>query len=366
MTDHDTFGNDSVFNSDSESEDIYHDTMDDILDTTEITTEKNPANTRQHITINDLNNLMLAKVKLTSCVLGQGSYGTVYKAEHNGMACAAKRVDLSVTHTERVEQNFLLECLQHSKLSHPNIVKMLGVFYPEKETLPVLVMELMEYNLTQLLKRSHNIPTYVKLSILQDVSRGLCYLRAQNPPIVHQALYSDNILFTKGLIATLSDFKTGAETVSDQALLSTRRNRASNDFLPDSYNALKYELPLNVFSFGCVACHVITQKWPSRQHNNYFKEQRSVKPYNISLLRRESDPVQQFLEYDYTDLTMRYMVADWCIEKHQYYVNQIDNNVLKHLVEACLQRNSKYRPHMSQICNKITSIMKGEFMRLNS
>ena len=364
MTSHDTINDDSVFTDfDSDSDDIFHDAMDDFPNTAEITGKKNP-NARQEVTVNDLNNLILPRVKLTSCVLGQGSYGTVYKAEYNGIACAAKRVDLSVTHfTERVEQNFLLECLQHSTLSHSNIVKMLGVFSPKKETLPVLVMELMEYNLTQLLKKSQNIPMYVKLSILQDVSRGMCYLHAQNPPIVHQALYSDNILFTKGLIAKLGDFKTGAETVSDQALLSTRRNRASNDFLPDSHSAaLKYELPLNVFSFGCIVCHVITQKWPIT-HNNYFKEQRSVKPHNISKLKRtENDPAQPFPECDYTDLTMRYMIVDWCIEKHQYYINQIDDNTLKHLVEACLQRNPNYRPHMSQVCKRITNVMQGEFM----
>ena len=37
-----------------------------------------------------LNHLKLGRVKLTNHVLGQGSYGTVYKAEHNETMCAAK------------------------------------------------------------------------------------------------------------------------------------------------------------------------------------------------------------------------------------------------------------------------------------
>ena len=218
----------------------------------------------------NLKHLELSGVTLhRHCVLGQGSYGTVCKAEHKGIACAAKRVDydliLELSLVNRMKQNFLLECLLHSQLSHPNIVKMLGVFYPKKETLPVLVMELMEYNLTKLLEKFQNIPIYVKLSLLQDVSRGLCYLHAQNPPIVHQALYSDNILVTKGLTAKLGDFKTGEETLSDQVVLSVRRNRARYGFLPysrQSCDILKYNMPLNVFSFGCIICHVITQKLP--------------------------------------------------------------------------------------------------------
>ena len=294
----------------------------------------------------DLNHLILNGVKLSSCVLGQGSYGTVYKADHNGTACAAKQVDLSVkTHhgvVERVRQNFLLECLQHGKPRHSNIVNMLGVFYPKEDILPLLVMELMEYNLTQLLDKHQNISMYVKLSILQDVSRGLCYLHAQNPPIAHQALYSDNILFTKGLTAKIGDFKTGAETVSDQALLSIRRNRYSNDFLPLYYSE-KYDLPVNVFSFGCIVCHVITQEWPSELY---------VIPGNCLRVR--------YIIQLRDGKLGSYRVNDfWSIVKHQHYVDLIIDNSLKQLAEACLQGYSKNRPHMSLIYERITSIMSG-------
>ena len=305
---------------------------------------------KSFISEDDLKHLRLNNVQLTGRVLGQGSYGTVYKAEYHGTVCAVKKVDLSKVKSalvQRVKENFLLECLQHSKLSHPNIVKMLGVFYPRKETiLPVLVMELMEYNLTQLLKRSHNIPMYVKLSILQDVSRGLCYLHAQNPPIVHQALYSDNILFTKDLTAKLGDFKTGADTVFDQALLSIRRNRNSNNFLPDSCNFLKYDLSLNVFSFGCIICHVIIQKWPV-DFFEYLPVSRLSFPATVTFQSSNDDIVK---------LT----VNDWDVEKHHRYISEIKDNSLKRLVEACLQHNQNYRPHMSQIFERITSIITGK------
>ena len=291
----------------------------------------------------DLNDLILSRVKITGCVLGQGSFGTVYKAEHNGTACAAKQVDLNVkievkTHrsfVEKMKQNFLLECLRHSELRHPNIVKMLGVFYPKKRAiLPYLVMELMENNLTQLLQNHQNICMYVKLSILQDVSRGLCYLHTQNPPIVHQALYSDNILLTKGLIAKIGDFKTGAETISDQALLSVRPNRMISDFLP---NSQEYDLPLNVFSFGCVVCHVVTQQWP-------------VTPVHLFTSIPNAKPSNMFASCT---------IDDWCVEKHHKYIFLISDNLLRQLAEACLQQKSKYRPHMSLIYDRITRLMAG-------
>ena len=321
------------------------------------------------VTKDDLNHLILNGVKITGCVLGQGSYGTVYKAEanNNGTVCAAKLVDpkscryIPGNIAERMKHNFLLECLQHSKLQHPNIVKMLGVFYPKRRAvLPFLVMELMEYNLTQLLDKHQNIPMYVKLSILRDVSRGLCYLHTQNPPIVHQALYSDNILLTKGLVAKIADFKTGAETVSEQALLSIRRNKQYNSFLPESC-LLDYDIPLNVFSFGCIACHVITQKRPGQSIELAMQMPRP--PH--ARLPRASEKVRPKVHADDMMFTrmfiMSYTMDDWRVEKYQDHIDLINDNSLKQLVEACLQCKSEDRPHMPLVYDRITSIMTGTY-----
>ena len=317
----------------------------------------------------DLKPLELRGVTLHCCILGQGSYGTVYKAEHNGIACAAKRVDLSssikLRLAEQMRQNFLLECLQHSKLNHPNIVKMLGVFYPKKipSATPVLVMELMECNLSQLLEKSYNIPMYVKLSILQDVSRGICYLHTQNPPIVHQALYSDNILITKGLTAKIGDFKTGAETLSDQVVLSVRRNRVSDGFLPyslQSRDILKYNMPLNVFSFGCIICHVITQKLPvpSMQQNQPLCKMTHKSPQYIPRTRVTR---RRRLEYD-SDLMRSCTIDEWSVRNYQDSIDLISDHSLRQLVEACLQHNCEDRPYMLQVNERIVGIMTGELM----
>ena len=196
---------------------------------------------------------------------------------------------------------------------------------------------------------------YVKLSILQDVSRGLSYLHAHNPPIVHQALYSDNILLTKGLIAKIGDFKIGGEIVSDQVVLSVRRDIRSNDFLPDPDNVLKYEPPLNVFSFGCVACHVITQKWPSIQH-------RAIRVHAKSTTAATLATTATSKEINTARRKRLATTVNWSVKKHRNYIDQISDNSLKQLVVACLQWKAKNRPCMSVIEERITSIMTGEFI----
>lgn len=315
-----------------------------------VSSESDKESTASNVTKDNLKHLILKEVKLTSHVLGEGSFSTVYKAElYDGTACAAKQSDIQNPHqyltsssqqiiAERLEQHFLQECMNHSKLDHPNIVKMLGVFYPTEQ--PILLMELMEYNLTELLSKYSDISMYVKISVLQDVSRGLRYLHEQNPPIVHQALYSDNILFTKGLTAKIGDFKTGAKTVSDQQILRVRRNR-DLDFLPECTMNLKYEKSLNVFSFGCIVCHVITQKWPSIQ---------------------SPLPDQSYPRRSGTDLIPSCMKNDQSVDKHQEYIDLISDCSLRKLVEACLQSKPKYRPNIVQIDDSITFIMTREYI----
>ena len=100
----------------------------------------------------DVKHLILTGVRIgDSQVLGRGYFATVFAVDYNGTTCAAKKIH---NKPEQRKQNFLHECLLHSRLDHPNIVKMLGVYYPSVHDLPVLVMELMEYNLTTLLEKS--------------------------------------------------------------------------------------------------------------------------------------------------------------------------------------------------------------------
>ena len=215
--------------------------------------------------------LIITGVKFTDRELGLGSYGRVFAVDYNGVMCAAKEMhpilieNVSAGERTEMKQTFLRECLLHSKLHHPNIVKMLGVYYPnDQAVLPVQVMELMECNLTQLLKNYQNIPMYVKLSILQDVSRAICYLHTLNPPMMHRDLNCNSILLTTSLVAKVSDFGV-MKVVSPSSSDRLTPAPGTLHFMPPETLAddPHYGLPLDVFSFGCVVCHVITQQWPT-------------------------------------------------------------------------------------------------------
>ena len=142
--------------------------------------------------------------------LGKGAYANVYTVKYRGDTCAAKEIHklLQDGAQSRLEQrtlrdNFLNECYQCSKLSHPNIVRVIGIYYKsqpksQQSLLPVMVMELMDESLTAYIERLPMDAVKRKGPILLDVAEGLKYLHAQKPyPIVHRDLTPNNILLVK-------------------------------------------------------------------------------------------------------------------------------------------------------------------------
>ena len=283
---------------------------------------------------NVIKHLIITGVKFTDSELGRGAYGRVFTVDYyNGITCAAKEINSSLLEFADDRQDFLQECLLHSKLHHPNIVKMVGVYYPnDQAVLPVLVMELMECNLTQLLENYQNIPMYVKLSILQDVSRAICYLHTLNPPMMHRDLNSNNILLTTSLVAKVCDFGTIKEV---SPLSSNRWTKPPETFVfmpPEAFgDDPHYGLPLDVFSFGCVVCHVTTQQWPM--------------------------PTKHVVKDPKTGKQIPLLVS--AIDRRRCYIDQISEGSLKQLMITCLDDDQERRPPISVVSERITSIITG-------
>ena len=280
--------------------------------------------------------LVITGVKLTDRELGRGTYGRVLAVSFNGLTCAAKEVHPILVKAaggrkdelQKLKKSFLRECVQHNRLRHPNIVKMFGVYYPsDQAVLPVLVMELMDCNLTQLLKSYQNIPMYVKLQILLDVVRAICYLHSLNPPFIHRDLNSNNILLTSSLVAKVCDFGV-IKAVSPLSLDRMTQAPGTYGFVPPE--ALEedphYGLPYDVFSFGCLVCHVMAQQWPE--------------PLRF-------DPITET------------KIALSEVEKRKDCIDQISEGSLKQLVIACLDNKQEERPLISLVSERITSIIDG-------
>ena len=150
-----------------------------------------------------LRSFIIPNVKLTGRQLDGGSYGTV---EINGLVCAGKKlydafIDPKNQGTQRMVDKYYNECRLLSNLRHPHIVQFLGICFLPNSRLPVLMMG----SLHELLENTANISLSIKVSILQDVARGLVYLYYRSPRLIHRDLSAQNILLTSDMTAKIAD-----------------------------------------------------------------------------------------------------------------------------------------------------------------
>lgn len=287
-----------------------------------------------------LKHLYLNGVNSTGKTIGVGAYGVVFEVRFCGTLYAAKQIhSILIEGVERegfrrMKRMFIAECLQSSALGHQNVVRVLGVYDPGNQALlPVLVMERMQESLTSLVEKYPNIPMYVKLSILLDVSRGLWYLHSHLPPIVHRDLSPNNVLLTGQFEAKISDLGVAKVIRVDSGKTKTRAP-GTVDFMPPEalLEVPEYDILLDVFSYGGVILHTINQEWPKPLH------------------------------YVLTDPKTRRRVALSEVQRRQKHVERMPTD-LRLLVEQCLDDNSSKRPPISYVSEKMAEMKEMESIR---
>ena len=113
---------------------------------------------------------------IRSACLGIGSYGAVYKAICDELPCAAKIIHPTLFETNdpgsrKIVERFDQECEFLSGVRHPHIVQYLGVSRDPESGLPVLLMELLDGNLTHFLEQSQEpLPYHIQVSLCYDIA----------------------------------------------------------------------------------------------------------------------------------------------------------------------------------------------------
>ena len=284
--------------------------------------------------------LILKGVKETGEEIGVGAYGRVFAVDYHGTVCAAKEIHANLIGRAELTKPlyyFLKECQQCAELRHPNIVQFLGVYYKPGSSVPILVMEKMDESLRYSLERYSNIPMTIKLSILFDVSLGLRYLHSRK--ILHRDLSSNNILLTALLRAKIGDLGV-AKVVKVDNKKSLTQVPGTADFMPPEalVDMPIYDASLDVFSYGGIVLHTVTQKWPTPS---------AMKQYDPKTRK-----VRGFTE----------------VERRQSYIDEMAGNAqeLVPLTVQCLDDDPDVRPTMIDVSEAVKKLKdKSPDMNMN-
>lgn len=224
--------------------------------------------------IPDLSPFLLHDTRQTGRQLGKGAYGCVEEVKIPGALCAAKRINEELLNlgtpegVKHITTAFVRECRLMSTLRHPRIVQFLGVCYLPESEVPSLVMECLDTNLHHLLESGPKLTLAVKQGILLDVAQGLLYLHSQSPPIIHRDLTARNVLLDSALKAKIGDL--GVARIVDLPIghssLTMTTVPGNIVYMPPEAIGIhaKYNISLDVFSFGNLALFTATQTFPGQ------------------------------------------------------------------------------------------------------
>uniref|UniRef100_A0A5B7AMX7 non-specific serine/threonine protein kinase n=1 Tax=Davidia involucrata TaxID=16924 RepID=A0A5B7AMX7_DAVIN len=216
-------------------------------------------------------------------VLGEGGFGKVYKGwldekvtskNGSGSVIAVKKLNsesMQGFEEWQSEVNFL------GRLSHPNLVKLLGYCWEDKELL--LVYEFMQKGSLEnhLFGRGsavQSLPWDIRLKILIGAARGLEFLHTSEKQVIYRDFKASNILLDGFYNAKISDFGLAKMGPSASQSHVTTRVMGTYGYAAPEYVATGHlYVKSDVYGFGVVLVEMLTglrtldTNRPSGKHN---------------------------------------------------------------------------------------------------
>ncbi|KAI3677200.1 hypothetical protein L1987_86822 [Smallanthus sonchifolius] len=195
--------------------------------------------------------------------IGEGSFGTVYRADWNGEDVAVKTLSLEQDfHPEKFNE-FWQEVAIMRSLRHPNIVLFMGVV-TQPPNLSIVTEYLPRGSLFRLLHKpgpKKTLDERHRLMMAFDVAKGMNYLHKRNPPIVHRDLKSPNLLVDENYTVKVADF--GLSRLKANTFLSTKSAAGTPQWMaPEVLNDDPSDEKSDVYSFGVILWELVTLQMP--------------------------------------------------------------------------------------------------------
>ncbi|XP_008788929.1 calcium/calmodulin-regulated receptor-like kinase 2 [Phoenix dactylifera] len=269
-------------------------------------------------------------------ILGQGSFGPVYKAVMPTSEVVAVKV-LAVN-SRQGEREFQTEVVLLSRLHHRNLVNLVGYCVDKNQRM--LVYEFMSNgSLANLLYGDgpHILSWEERLQIALDVSHGIEYLHeGAVPPVIHRDLKSANILLDKSMRAKVADFGLSKEEVYDGRKSGLKGTYGYMD--PDYMSTCKFTKKSDIYSFGIILFELITAINPQQGLMEYI---------NLAAIDSEGKP-------DWDEILDRKLVGE---------SNPVEVRLLADIAYRCLHKIPRKRPSMADVTQAIAKIRQRRLVR---
>ncbi|XP_042024680.1 calcium/calmodulin-regulated receptor-like kinase 2 [Salvia splendens] len=259
-------------------------------------------------------------------ILGQGSFGPVYKATMPAGEVVAVKVLAS--DSKQGEKEFQTEVSLLARLHHKNLVNLVG--YCVDKGQHMLVYEFMSNgSLENLIYNDveQALSWDDRVQIALDISHGIDYLHdGAVPPVIHRDLKSANILLDRYMRAKVADFGLSKEEHFDGRNSGLKGTYGYIDPMYISTNNLTTKS--DVYSFGIILFELITAIHPHKNLMEY-----------VNLASMSLDGVDDIIDAK---------MAETC--------NIEEVRSLGKIAHRCLHKTPRKRPSMGEVSQAIVKI----------
>ena len=209
--------------------------------------------------------------------IASGGMGDVYLAEHTVLEnkVAIKSLHSNLVNNESFRKRFRTEAKTQSRLSHPNIVKLID-FQERKDGL-YLIMEYVEgMQLNDYIKNvSGPIPETELIPLFKKVLSAIKYAHSKN--LVHRDIKPSNIMVCPGGDIKVIDFGIAKSGDEDTGLTKTGVQVGTVSYMsPEQVNAEKLDKLTDIYSLGVTLYQMTVGKAPYIGVTNTFKIQLKI------------------------------------------------------------------------------------------
>ncbi|XP_011031832.1 PREDICTED: protein STRUBBELIG-RECEPTOR FAMILY 6-like [Populus euphratica] len=272
-------------------------------------------------------------------LLGEGSFGRVYRAEFDDGKVAVKKLDSGIL-PSHMSDDFMEMVSSISLLHHPNVTELVG--YCSEHGQHLLVYEFHKngslYDFLHLSDEySKPLIWNSRVKIALGTARALEYLHEVcSPSIIHKNIKSANILLDTELNPHLSDAGLASSLHNADQVLNY--NAGSGYSAPEVAMSGHYTLKSDVYSFGVVMLELLTGR----------------KPFDSSRPRSEQSLVRWATPQLHDIDSLSKMVDPEL--KGLYPVKSLSR--FADVIALCVQPEPEFRPPMSEVVQALFRLVQ--------
>eukprot|EP00727_Mastigamoeba_balamuthi_P004017 m51a1_g13612 putative pas domain-containing protein tyrosine kinase (527) ;mRNA; r:174-1925 len=212
-------------------------------------------------------NIKRPDLEINECI-GKGRCGPLHVGDWHGTTVAIRVID-----KREVSKGDLATIKEEigllHKLHHPNLLMLMGYCETRKELF--VVSEYMSGgSLKEYLARNRGqLGVFSLIAMAFDVVKGIAYLHASKPPIVHGSISTRSLLVDDKLTTKVSDFwLSRSDRKRARLSLSTSVRLQEHEWLSPEVASGLLTPASDVWAFGVVLCELFQDRTPHRESSS--------------------------------------------------------------------------------------------------